>query len=133
MNGHTLDPGAGKLDLPGMEAGSDLEAQGAHAVADRLGAPDRARRAVEGCEEPVAGDADLAPPVLTQSASDDVVVVREQFLPPPVAELDRALRGADDVGEEDGREDAVQLATRRSPVRNSSTSSTNRRWSPEKG
>lgn len=52
------------------------------------------------------------------------VVPAEQLLPALVAEFDRLLRGVDDVGEQHGGQHALDGSSGRTPVRNSSISST---------
>jgi hypothetical protein len=48
------------LALAGMQSGADMQPQLPYPVADRLRAPDGARRSVEGREEAVPGGVDLA-------------------------------------------------------------------------
>ena len=124
-------PSSRPLDLAGVHAGPDLEAERPDRVADRRGAADRPRRAVEEREEAVAGGVDLPPRKRASSRRTSGRAV-EQVAPALVAELGGALGRADDVGEQDGREHAVGLARRRAPVRNSSISSTTRRSSTQR-
>ena len=110
------DPGdvvASELDLAGVEAGPDLEPLRSDGVADRERGADRARRSVEGGEEPVACRLDLAPAEPLQGEPDDPVVRRERLAPARVAQLGRPLGGVHDVGEEDRRENAIGLDDRR--------------------
>src|SRR5262249_47071183 len=100
---------APKFDLPGVEAGADLDAQRLHAGGNGLRAPDGASRAVEGCQDAVAGVLHEPSTVPLQFSTDDGVVLVEEVLPPPVPDLGRAYGGGDDVGEQDGGEDAVDL------------------------
>src|SRR5689334_15963464 len=53
--GDAADVAVGLLDLAGVQARAHVEPERSRAVADRERAADRARRAVEGREEPVAG------------------------------------------------------------------------------
>ena len=97
------------LDLARMEPGADLDAEPANRVADRAGAPDRTRGAVEGGQEAVAGDPDLLATEPLKPVSDKRVVLAQESSPAPVAELGGTLGRADDVREEHGREHAVRL------------------------
>ena len=92
-----------------VEAGAHLDAELAHPLDDCLGATHRPRRAVERGEEPVARRVELAAAVAGEAATHDAMVLLDELLPAPVAQ--RCLPGgrADDVGEEDGREDALEL------------------------
>src|SRR5882724_1769593 len=72
-----------------------------------LGATDGARRAVEGCQDAVAGVLHEPSTVPLKFSTDEGVVLVEEVLPPPVPDLGRAFGGGDDVGEQDGSEDAV--------------------------
>ena len=92
--------------------GPDLEPQLADAVADRDRTADRAGRAVERREEPVADDLDLVAAEPLELTAHDPVVVGQQGLPADVAELGRPLGRADDVGEQDGRQHASRLRRR---------------------
>ena len=65
--------------------------------------------AVEGGEEPVARGVDLAAPEAAELAADEVVVSLEEVAPAAIPEGGGLLRGADDVGEEDGGEHPVGL------------------------
>ena len=84
-------------------------------VGDRPAAADRASRAGERRQEPVAERLHLAPAEPRQLAADRGVVRRQQLPPARVAELRESLRRADDVGEHHGREHAVGLGSRAVP------------------
>ena len=75
VDGEALDARVGELDLARVEPGADLEAEPANRVADRAGAPDRARRAVERGQEAVAGDPDLLAAEPLQPVADERVVL----------------------------------------------------------
>src|SRR5256885_5072605 len=85
------------LTFARVEAGADLEAERAHALADRARGPHRARRAIEGREEAVASRVDLAPAELRQVLAHQRVVGVEQVAPLAVAQLGGLRRGSDDV------------------------------------
>ena len=63
-------------------------------------------------EEPVARGVDLASTEARQLLADDGVVLVEQRAPTGVTELGGPRGGADDVGEEDGREHPVRVCAR---------------------
>ena len=77
------------LALARVKAGADLEAELSDALGDRAGAADRARRAVERGEEPVAGLVELSAPKAAELPSNESVVRFENLAPARVAELDR--------------------------------------------
>ena len=79
-----------------------IDAEGPHALADRLGTADGPGGTVEGGEEAVAGGVHLATPKARDLAARERVVALQQFAPLPVAEGGGPLGRADDVGEEDG-------------------------------
>ena len=97
------------LDLAGVDAGPDLEPDAPTASTIALARADRPRRSVEHGEEAVAGRVDLAAAEARQLGSDRRVMALEQLPPAAVAELRRELRRADDVREQDGRQDAIRL------------------------
>jgi hypothetical protein len=75
---------------------------------DHLGAAHRAAGTVERGEEPVAGGVDLLTPVAREQRPDLRVVLLDEPLPRPVAQLSRSRGRADDVGEEHGCEHAIE-------------------------
>ena len=90
-----------------MDAGPDLDSQLADAVADREGATHGARGTVERREESVTRGVDLHTAVTRELGTHDAVVSLDEPPPGRVAQL-RRLRGpVHDVGEEDGREEAI--------------------------
>jgi len=99
----------GDLALAGVEPGPDLELEWTERVADRRRCENRPRRPVEGGEEAVAGRVELAALEAGELAADDSVMPLQQLPPLRVTESCRPLGRADDVGEEDGREDALRL------------------------
>jgi hypothetical protein len=68
-----------------------------------------ATRAPCGRQKTVAGGIDLAPAEARELPADHGVMLVEQITPPPVAERDGALRGADDVSEHDRGHDPIRL------------------------
>ena len=86
---------AAPLALAGVDARRAPRGRGpprASAMSSR--APDRARRAVERREEPVAGRLDLVAAVLRERLADRAVVLIEQLTPAPVAEARQRARSS---------------------------------------
>ena len=86
VNREAAQLGAHHFALAGVEPRAHVQAEGRDGVADRAGAAHRARRAIEGGEEAVAGGVDLATAVTFELAADHAVV-RLQVAPRPIAEL----------------------------------------------
>ncbi|GIK78525.1 MAG: hypothetical protein KJ006_00840 [Thermoleophilia bacterium] len=95
-----------KLDLAGVDAAPELDAELAHAGGDRARAAHRARRAVERGEEPVAGRLDRPAAMLADQLAGDPVVAGEELAPLRISERLGPLGRADDVGEGDRGEGA---------------------------
>jgi hypothetical protein len=93
---------ADELALARMDAHPDVELEIAQAAANRVGAADGARRAVEGREEAVASGVDFTPAVASDLSTDNAVVLRQEIAPGAVAEFRRPRRRADEIGEEHG-------------------------------
>src|SRR5205085_1301330 len=90
-------------------------------VTDRAGAADRARRAVEaGREEAVPGGVDRLAAEARELAPDRGVVLRQEGRP-RAAELRGPGGRVDEIGEENGREDAPALDRARSRTSGSDT------------
>jgi hypothetical protein len=66
-------------------------------------------RAVEVGEEAVAGRVHLTATEAYELTADELVVTLEELAPGTVSQLGGVLARSDDVGEEDGREDAVSV------------------------
>ena len=105
------------LALPGVDAGAHLDAQVADALDDLHRAPDRARRAVEGRVEPVAGRVVLDPSPACERLAHHRVVTEHELLPRPVTERRLALGRADDVREQHRRQDGVDAGPERRHAR----------------
>jgi hypothetical protein len=95
------------LAFAGMDACAYVESDGPGGVDDCLGAMYGARGTVEGRKEAIARCADLASAELAEAVAHQRVVAVELLAPPLVAELGDPLRRSNNVGEQDGREDAV--------------------------
>lgn len=75
-----------------MEARSNLDPERPDFLHDRLSASDRARRPVEGGEEPVPGRVDLGPSKALEEGTHAQVVSLDEITPTRVAELRKLLR-----------------------------------------
>ena len=93
----------------------------------------RRRRAVEDDQEAVADRLDLAAVEAVELAADRGVVGGEQVAPARVAEPRGVAGRADDVGEQDGQQRALDARAARPPVRNSSISPISASVSPTLG
>src|ERR1700716_2628595 len=94
---------------PRVDPGTDLQTQAAHLAYDRASTADAAGRPVEGRQEAVAGGINLTTAEPGELLTDDGVVAVEQIPPPPVAQRDCPLRGANDVSEHDRGQDPIRL------------------------
>jgi hypothetical protein len=101
-----------QLALAGVDARPDLDPELANAFPDRPRCADGTRRPVQGREKAVAGRVDLAATEAVELAPDARMMLADDLAPAPVAELRRARRGIDDVGEEHRGENAVRLRKR---------------------
>src|SRR5680860_392325 len=106
---HAADVVPADLDLAGVQADPDLQAQARSRVADGTAAADRARRPVEGGQKAIPHRLHFAALERLQLVADGRVVSIEEVLPPTIAEGRRSFGGADDVGEHDGGEDPVGI------------------------
>ena len=104
VNGDATDISSVPLDLAGMNACANLEAQLLNHVPDGPSTADRSSRAAEYREEPVPSGGDLATLKPVNFAAGASVVFGEKFAPGVIPEFDRSLSGTNDVGEEDDRE-----------------------------
>ena len=75
--------------LPGVQPGSQVEAEPARVFGDRLRAADGTCGSIEGGEEPVAGSLDLVSPEPLKRTADLGVVLVEDFAPTAVTKLRR--------------------------------------------
>src|SRR6201985_2573500 len=112
VDGDAADVVVAQLDLARVYARPHLETQAPQDVADRHGTPDGAGGSVEPGEEAVACGVDLTAVEALKLPPDLGVVPAEQVLPSLVANLDRALRGVDDVGKQHRGQDALDRGQR---------------------
>jgi hypothetical protein len=101
MDGDPSHVATAAFDLPEVDSAADLEVQLSDRPADGVGAGERPSRGVEEDEEPVAGGVDLLTTAPADLAAHVLMVALEELAPAMVAEIDRALSGTHDVGEED--------------------------------
>jgi hypothetical protein len=86
-----------------------LDAELLGGVRDRLRASYGAGRAVERCHEAVSGGVDLSTSETPQFVAHRAVVRVEERMPPLIAQRGGTGRGCDDVGEDHGGENAIDL------------------------
>jgi hypothetical protein len=103
-----------ELDLAGMDADADRQAEPIGGFADRCRTANRAERAGEHRQEAIARRVHLLAQVALEPGPDEAVVLAEPLLPGHVPESAGGRGRLDDVGHQERRDDAV-LA----------------RWSPE--
>ena len=112
VDGDAADLSVHQLALPCVEPRPNLDSEVADCPVDCRCAADAARRPVEGCEEPVAGRIELMSTMACQLRSHERVMRFEQRTPSRIAKLGEVRCRVHDVGEEDGRENAILLAGR---------------------
>ena len=101
-------PVTGKFDLASVAAGADAQTELANRCAQGLGAADGPRRPVEGRQQAIPRGVDVPAPVPFDLPPRELVMLADKLGPAGVANLGQPLGRADDVGEQDGRKDAVQ-------------------------
>src|SRR5204863_9660070 len=102
------DAVTGEFDLPGVAPGADVQAELANGDAQSLSAVHSPGGPIEGRQQAVPGRVDVAAPVPLDLPACEVVMVGEERGPAGVSEFGQPPGRADDVGEQDGRQDAVQ-------------------------
>ena len=113
---NVLGLGAEDLDLAGVDGRPDLEVVSRGDLAHRSGALERPRGSVEPDQESVARRLDLLAAEPLERPPDLVVVGREELVPAGVAEPPGDVGRADDVSEQDGRQDPLaDCEQRRAP------------------
>ena len=100
MDADPSDVFAPKLDLAGMEAGPNADAQRFQSVPDGKCTPDGASGPVEGGQHAITGEFDQSAAMLIDDGSDHRVVTVEEAAPPMVSNRDGVFGRADDVGKE---------------------------------
>ena len=110
MHGNTTDTAGDDLALAGVNAGANGDAECGNALDDLAARSHRTSRAVKRDEEAITGRVDLAAAEALDGTTDDGVMLCQEIVPGPVADPGRALRGADDVREQDRANLAHQIA-----------------------
>src|SRR5947209_6310114 len=95
--------------LTRVKSRAHVKPNASHSFADRTGAPDGASRPVEAGEEAVAGRIDLAAGEPHKLPPNHCVMLLNKVTPTTVAQLGQLRRRADDVREQDGRQNPVVL------------------------
>ena len=104
------------LDFARMDARADLETVLPRAIADRCRAPHGSCRAVEEGKEAVAGREDFQAAKPVQLDPHCLVVSGEQLFPGGISQPNGHLRGVDDVGDEQGHNEALARLGRLGPA-----------------
>jgi hypothetical protein len=104
VHGDAGDPVVSELDLAGVEPRPDLEIQRSHRRNNRLSAADGPSRAVERCEEAIAGRIHLTAVEPLQLAPDSRVMLLDEVPPATIPELRGSGGGADEIREEHSRQ-----------------------------
>ncbi len=100
-------PVVAHLALAGVQPGPGREAEVPGRIGDRFGAADRAGRAVEGRDDPVAGQLERAAPEVAELAGGQGPEAVLEIGPAPVAEGDRLPDRVGDLAHQDGGQDMV--------------------------
>src|SRR5262245_7729455 len=115
VNRETGEIVAADLALSRVQARSHIDPEGLGGFGDGLGAMNGARRAVEAGQKTIPGRLDLPTAEAAQFVADCSVVRVQKGAPPLVAFRRGSLGGRDDVGEEYGGQNAVDLSRRSLP------------------
>lgn len=102
---------ADRLDFARVNTDPDFEFERPPCSNYCLSGPNCASWTVERREEPVSCRVDLDTPVSAEHRPDDGVMALQQCPPRPVTQLDRLLRRADQVAEQDRAQDPVETAS----------------------
>jgi hypothetical protein len=95
-----------------VEAGADLQTNALHGTDCLERAFGRCSRGVEDGEKAVARRVLLAPTVAPQGVANQAVMLLDELAPRSITKLGGDLCGADDIGKEDGRQEALGLTPR---------------------
>src|SRR5215467_4112522 len=115
VDGETGEIVAADFALSRVQARSHIDPEGLGGFGDGLGAMNGARRAVEAGQKTIPGRLDLLTAEAAQFVADCSVVRVQKGAPPLVAFRRGSLGGRDDVGEEYGGQNAVDLSRRSLP------------------
>jgi hypothetical protein len=97
------------LNFAGVQAGAQRETHLLRGCAEGERATHRAPRSVEGCENAVACAFHENSAMLLNRLFRQTIVTIEQFVPAVVSDFHSHTRGADDVGEKNGRQDPIRF------------------------
>jgi len=86
---------------------TQIEAHESRLGGDRLRGPNRAGRAIERCEKPIARSVDFPAAKCREFPTHHCMVAVQKFPPPAIAQRHSMFGRADDVGEEHGGEYSV--------------------------
>lgn len=103
------------LDLAGMEARPDVEVDARGPGRDLPRRLDRPAWPIEGGEDAVSGRLDDPATATLDGRPDQPIMSPEQLAPRVVPYFGRTSRRADDIGEEDGRQPAVETSAPTAP------------------
>jgi hypothetical protein len=103
----TADVVADHLTLASMKPRADFNAERPDLLCNGAGATNTARWTIKGGEKSVAGRFDLTAAKACEIATDRGVMMIQEITSALVAECGSLLGGADDIGEEDRRQDTI--------------------------
>jgi hypothetical protein len=109
VHGVSADVAVAKFDLACMQASPHFEPDGSQPIADGARAVDCPGRSVKGCQHAVPCAPDQSSSKLVYLTPNDAVVGVEETSPLMVAHPGGQLGGTNDVGEENSRQDPVEL------------------------
>src|SRR6266545_7499610 len=112
VDGDAADVVVAELDLSGVQAGADLDAESTHIVADAGSATNGACGAIERRKKSVTRRLLLTAAETNKLLAHQRVVLLEEALPSLIADAGRELGRADDIGEHDRRKHAVDRTRR---------------------
>src|SRR5262245_43083866 len=115
VDGETGEIVGADFALSRVQARSHIDPEGLGGFVDGLGAMNGARRAVEAGQKTIPGRLDLLTAEAAQFVADCAIVRVQKGAPPLVAFRRGSLGGRDDVGEEYGGQNAVDLSRRSLP------------------
>jgi hypothetical protein len=98
---------ADHFTLAGVEPGTDFNAERPDLLGNGAGATNTARWTIKRGEKSIAGRFDLMAAKACEIATDRGVMIIKEIAPALVAECGSLLGGADDIGEENRRQDAI--------------------------
>jgi hypothetical protein len=110
MYGDAANIVAHHFTLSSMETRANINAKGVNFFRNSARAANAARRAIERSEYSIAGCLDLSASKSSEITPDGDVMIIKQFMPAVITERSSLLSRRDNVGKENGSEDAVEDA-----------------------